>query len=137
LSILGETVCTAGHFVPPRTSIAYASQDPLIVSGTIRDNIVFGQVFVEQWYNVVLEACALEAEIDRMNAKDGTFLGEKGATLSGGQRQRIVSQDCECLYCDAEPSIQSLARAIYAKAPWTFLDDPFSSLDAETEKHGG
>ncbi|KAJ7267907.1 hypothetical protein C8J57DRAFT_1228520 [Mycena rebaudengoi] len=86
--------------------------------GYHRDNIVFGQVFVEQWYNVVLEACALEAEIDRMNAKDGTFLGEKGATLSGGQRQRI-----------------SLARAIYAKAPWTFLDDPFSSLDAETEKH--
>ncbi|KAJ7268006.1 P-loop containing nucleoside triphosphate hydrolase protein [Mycena rebaudengoi] len=118
LSVLGETVCTAGHFVPPRTSIAYASQDPLIVPGTIRDNVVFGQVFVEQWYNVVLEACALATEIDRMNAKDGTFLGEKGATLSGGQRQRI-----------------SLARAIYAKAPWTFLDDPFSSLDAETEKH--
>ncbi|KAJ7485129.1 P-loop containing nucleoside triphosphate hydrolase protein [Mycena galericulata] len=118
LSILGESVLTSGKLVTSGTRVAYAAQDPLIVSGTIRENIVFGHEFSEQWYNTVLEACALKADIERMSAKDGTFLGEKGAILSGGQRQRI-----------------SLARAIYARAPWTLLDDSFSSLDAETEKH--
>ncbi|KAJ7028056.1 P-loop containing nucleoside triphosphate hydrolase protein [Mycena alexandri] len=118
LSLLGESVCTTGTFVPPDTTIAYAAQDPLIVSGTIRDNILFGQEFSEGWYERVLRACALTGDIEGMDAKDGTFIGEKGATLSGGQRQRV-----------------SLARAIYAKAPWTLLDDTFSSLDAETETH--
>ena len=31
---------------------------------------------------------------------------------------------------------QALARAVYADAPWTLLDDPLSALDAETETHG-
>ncbi|KAJ7837824.1 P-loop containing nucleoside triphosphate hydrolase protein [Mycena olivaceomarginata] len=118
LSVLGESVLTTGTFVGPGKPIAYAAQDPLIISGTIRENIVFGHEFSEGWYNTVLAACALTADIESLSGKDGTFLGEKGATLSGGQRQRI-----------------SLARAIYAKAPWTLLDDSFSSLDAETEKH--
>ncbi|KAJ7150739.1 P-loop containing nucleoside triphosphate hydrolase protein [Mycena filopes] len=120
LSLLGESVCTTpgSSFTPPRTTIAYAAQDPLIIAGTIRDNILFGAEFVEGWYHTVLRACELEADIGRMEGGDGTFVGEKGATLSGGQRQRI-----------------SLARAVYAKAPWTLLDDTFSSLDAETETH--
>ncbi|KAJ7589613.1 P-loop containing nucleoside triphosphate hydrolase protein [Mycena floridula] len=118
LSILGETVRTAGTFTSSGTSIAYAAQDPLIISGTIRENILFGQEFSELWYQTVIEACALTSDINHMKSKDGTFIGEKGATLSGGQRQRI-----------------SLARALYSKAPWTLLDDTFSSLDAETETH--
>ncbi|KAF8205910.1 P-loop containing nucleoside triphosphate hydrolase protein [Mycena galopus ATCC 62051] len=118
LSVLGESVLTTGKFVRSRVPVAYAAQDPLIVSGTIRENVVFGHAFSEEWYNTVLEACALSADIEKMSGKDGAFLGEKGAILSGGQRQRI-----------------SLARAIYARASWTLLDDSFSSLDAETEEH--
>ncbi|KAK7050729.1 P-loop containing nucleoside triphosphate hydrolase protein [Favolaschia claudopus] len=120
LSLLGESVLTEGTFVPPSTTsrIAYAAQDPFLIAGTIRENIVFGQAFDEAWYRMVLGACALEGELEGMAKGDGTLVGEKGATLSGGQRQRV-----------------SLARAVYARAPWTLLDDTFSSLDAETEKH--
>ncbi|KAJ6540558.1 P-loop containing nucleoside triphosphate hydrolase protein [Mycena capillaripes] len=122
LSLLGESVCTTGpaSLVRPHGTIAYAAQDALIISGTIRENIVFGQegAFEEGWYRAVLGACALTADLEEMESGDGTFVGEKGATLSGGQRQRI-----------------SLARAVYARAPWTLLDDTFSSLDAETEAH--
>jgi ABC-type transport system involved in cytochrome bd biosynthesis fused ATPase/permease subunit len=84
-------VRTSGSLRASGTPVAYAAQDPLIVSGTIRENIVFGQEFCEQWYSVVLDACALTTDIISMNAGDATFLDEKGAILSGGQRQRVVS----------------------------------------------
>ena len=46
-----------------------------------------------------------------------TPIGEKGQRLSGGQRQRLA-----------------LARAIYRDAPILLLDEPTSSLDAQSEK---
>ncbi|KAJ7065430.1 P-loop containing nucleoside triphosphate hydrolase protein [Mycena amicta] len=118
LSVLGESVKTGGSIIQPTTHVAYAAQDPLIVPGTLRENILFGKEYTEDWYNTVIEACALRPDLARLPGADGVYLGEKGSSLSGGQRQRV-----------------SLARAIYARAPWTFLDDPFSSLDAETEQH--
>ncbi|KAJ7703885.1 P-loop containing nucleoside triphosphate hydrolase protein [Mycena rosella] len=118
LSLLGETTCTQGSMSVPDAPIAYAAQEPLIIAATVRDNILFGQEYSANWYNRVLDACALRSEIDRMEAQDGTFLNEKGTNLSGGQRQRIA-----------------LARAVYAKAAWTLLDDTFSALDAQTADH--
>ena len=43
--------------------IAYASQVPWIFSDTLRENIVFGDVYDHDWYNTVLHACALEQVI--------------------------------------------------------------------------
>ncbi|CAL1703415.1 unnamed protein product [Somion occarium] len=116
LSILGETVLRGGRYARPPIRFAYASQDALIVTGTIRDNILFGTEFDERRYLKVLEACALTSEVQKFRAGDQTMLGEKGSRLSGGQRQRVT-----------------LARAVYANAPWTLLDDPLSALDAHTE----
>ncbi|KZT65538.1 P-loop containing nucleoside triphosphate hydrolase protein [Daedalea quercina L-15889] len=118
LSILGETTCTAGRYKQPAARFAYASQDALIIPGTIRENILFGRSFKAERYTRVLDACALTSDIRNMPAGDGTWLGEKGRRLSGGQKQRIA-----------------LARAVYADAPWTLLDDPLSALDAESESH--
>ena len=81
----------SGQYTAPRTRIAYASQDALIVPGTVRENIIFGSEYEEQRYRDVLAACALLPDLARMKASDQTMLGEKGSTLSGGQRQRIVS----------------------------------------------
>ncbi|KAH9920611.1 P-loop containing nucleoside triphosphate hydrolase protein [Fomitopsis serialis] len=118
LSILGETTCTAGQYSKPSTRFAYASQDALIIPGTIRENILFGRAFQAERYSRVIDACALTADVRKMPAGDGTWLGERGRRLSGGQKQRIA-----------------LARAVYADAPWTLLDDPLSALDAESESH--
>ena len=41
-------------------SIAYASQEPWIFSSTLRENILFGQMYQKQWYDSVIEACALD-----------------------------------------------------------------------------
>ena len=39
--------------------MSYASQDPWIFSGTIKENIIFGQNYDEVWYNRVIECCSL------------------------------------------------------------------------------
>lgn len=64
------------------------------------------------------------------------MLGEKGRRLSGGQKQRIVSVGEVILAKVILSTSKALARAVYARAPWTLLDDPLSALDAETEAHG-
>ena len=40
--------------------IGYASQQAWIFSGTVKENIMFGQEFVQDWYLKVIEACALK-----------------------------------------------------------------------------
>ena len=40
-------------------SVSYASQDPWIFSGTMKDNILFGQDYDEAWYDRVVECCCL------------------------------------------------------------------------------
>jgi len=40
-------------------SVSYASQDPWIFSGTIKENVLFGQSYDEKWYKRVVECCCL------------------------------------------------------------------------------
>ena len=40
-------------------SISYASQEPWIFSGTIKENILFGESFNKIWFNKVIECCSL------------------------------------------------------------------------------
>ena len=81
----------SGQYNPPHGRIAYASQDALIIPGTVRENILFGREYDEKRYRDVLAACALLPDLERLRSGDQTRLGEKGITVSGGQKQRIVS----------------------------------------------
>ena len=40
--------------------VLYASQEAWVFSGTLRENILFGQPYKPDWYNTVMEACALD-----------------------------------------------------------------------------
>ena len=40
--------------------LSYANQEAWVFSGTLRDNILFGQPYEPHWYNFVVEACALD-----------------------------------------------------------------------------
>ncbi|XP_028400456.1 multidrug resistance-associated protein 4-like [Dendronephthya gigantea] len=93
-------------------SIAYVSDTPWAFPGTIRENILFGSAFNEQWYLETIRACQLERDFRTFPEQDLSRIGEHGATLSGGQRTRIA-----------------LARAVYSRADIYLLDDPLSSLD--------
>ena len=72
----------------------------------------------ENRYKRVVEACALEADLEILSAGDETEIGEKGINLSGGQKQRV-----------------SLARATYSDADIFLLDDPLSAVDSHVGKH--
>ncbi|EEB08623.1 ATP-binding cassette transporter abc1 [Schizosaccharomyces japonicus yFS275] len=119
LSFLGETFITSGIFKTPNPNvqIAYVPQIPWLLNDTIRNNVLFGNSFNKERYDMVLQSCALLPDLQSMPYQDMTSVGENGCNLSGGQRHRL-----------------SLARALYSSAPVLIIDDVFSALDAKTSK---
>ncbi|KAJ0759942.1 putative ABC-type xenobiotic transporter [Helianthus annuus] len=97
-----------------RGSVAYVPQIPWILSGTIRDNVIFGKDYDPIRYSAVLEACALDTDISLTVGGDMAYIGEKGVNLSGGQRARLA-----------------LARAVYHGSDVIMLDDVLSAVDAQ------
>ncbi|GFR41483.1 hypothetical protein Agub_g2174, partial [Astrephomene gubernaculifera] len=95
-----------------RGRVAYCSQVPWIVAGSVRENIVFGSPWDEQWYGAVVRACCLTDDLAGLPAGDATELGERGVNLSGGQKARVA-----------------LARACYSRPAVALLDDPLSAVD--------
>jgi ATP-binding cassette subfamily B protein len=101
-----------------RGHIALVPQEPVIFSGTVRENIRYGRTAAGEDEII---AAARAAHVDEFIARlaDGydTVVGERGLRLSGGQRQRLA-----------------IARAILKDAPLLLLDEATSSLDAESER---
>jgi ATP-binding cassette, subfamily B, bacterial len=100
-----------------RSQIAMVLQPPLVFPVSVRENIAYGKP--EANLDDVIAAAKLARihdSIERLPEKYETVVGEQGATLSEGERQRIT-----------------IARAILRDAPILILDEPTSSVDAETE----
>ncbi|XP_057851270.2 putative ABC transporter C family member 15 [Cryptomeria japonica] len=97
---------------------AYVPQSPWIQSGKVEDNILFGREKDKTMYEIVLQACALEKDLELLPNGDQTQIGERGINLSGGQKQRM-----------------QIARALYQDADIYLFDDPFSAVDAHTGTH--
>ncbi|KAF9048225.1 multidrug resistance-associated ABC transporter [Hymenopellis radicata] len=116
-AIIGDMNRKEGELVVNGT-IAYAPQNPWILSATVRENILFSHVYEETFYNLVIEACALGPDLALLAQGDLTEVGEKGITLSGGQRARIA-----------------LARAVYARADLVLLDDVLAAVDSHVARH--
>ncbi|KAJ2083727.1 hypothetical protein H4R24_000590 [Coemansia sp. RSA 988] len=116
-AILGDMVKFSGN-VTMRGNIAYVPQQPWILNATLRENILFGSSFDQEFYDRVIDACALRQDVHALLAGDMTEIGERGINLSGGQKMRV-----------------SLARAIYARADVYILDNPLAAVDAHVSKH--
>jgi len=56
--------------------VLYASQEPWVFSGTLRENILFGQPYQLDWYNTVVEACTLD-KVGGSKGGDGGEVGER------------------------------------------------------------
>lgn len=57
--------------------MAYVPQQAWIQNATVQDNVVFGREKIQNWYQCVLEACALLPDLDILPAGDATEIGEK------------------------------------------------------------
>ena len=62
--------------------MAYVPQQAWIQNSSLRHNIVFGQERREAWYQRVVEACALQPDLEILPAGDETEIGEKVSTDS-------------------------------------------------------
>ena len=100
-----------------RGHMAVVSQEPVLFSGTVRDNIRYGRLDASD-DDVVEAAKAANADQFVREFPEGydTIVGERGIKLSGGQRQRL-----------------SIARAILRDPRVLILDEATSALDSESE----
>ncbi|HEY7321092.1 MAG TPA: ABC transporter ATP-binding protein [Candidatus Binatia bacterium] len=100
-----------------RRQIAMVLQPPLVFPLTIRENLMYGRPDASE--EEVVKAARLariHETIVSLHEGYDTIVGEQGATLSEGEKQRLT-----------------IARAILINAPILILDEPTSSVDAETE----
>jgi ATP-binding cassette subfamily C (CFTR/MRP) protein 4 len=63
--------------------VSYASQQPWIFSGSIRENILFGETYKASHYWKVLESCSLMQDLAALKYGDDTLVGDRGVILSG------------------------------------------------------
>lgn len=101
-----------------RDNISYISQNTFLFSGTIRENLLFGNSDVsDDDISQVCKICELEEYINSLPLKFNTRIEENGKNLSGGQKQRLA-----------------IARALLKKPEILIMDEATSNLDYITEK---
>ena len=118
LSAIAGEISELSGTITHQGRLIYLPQTAWVFSGTIRENILFGQPYKEHEYTRIIEACALTEDIQRFPDSDQTVVGERGEVLSGGQQARV-----------------SLARAVYADGDLYLLDDPLSAVDFKVGQH--
>ena len=96
--------------------IAYLSQTPYIMSGTLRENLQFGLEVTDEALWKVLNEVQLANFVSTLPLGLDTMIGEGGYGLSGGQRQRLA-----------------LGRTLLRPAQILILDEVTAHLDVETE----
>ena len=101
-----------------RSSIGYVSQEPILFSTSVKDNIFYGHSKSDE--KSLIQAAKKAKAYDFITSLENgfdTIVGEQGSQLSGGQRQRVA-----------------IARALIRSPKLLILDEATSALDSESEK---
>ncbi len=99
-----------------KSLISYVPQKIYLNHATIKENIMFGNIYNSEKMNKCIQDAQLFNFINSLPDKLETLVGENGVNLSGGQIQRL-----------------GIARALYRDAKILIFDESTSSLDTETE----
>src|SRR2546425_721121 len=101
-----------------RAQIAIVSQEPFLFNGTVRENIVYGELDAsDEELKAAARAANCHEFISRLPDGYDTRVGERGVKLSVGGKQRV-----------------SIARALLKNAPILILDEATASVDTATER---
>src|SRR5699024_9928495 len=101
-----------------RKEIGTVQQDVFMFPGTLRENILYGNLdATEEEIQQAVSLAHLQKVIDQMSDGLDTIIGERGVKLSGGQRQRVA-----------------IALMFLKNPPILILDEATSALDTETEQ---
>lgn len=95
----------------------YAIQSNIILDDTIKSNIDIENNLENEQIQEIIEKADLQKDVENMEDKENTWVGEKGIKLSGGQKQRI-----------------SIARNLSKIREVNIFDDTLSALDGNTEQ---
>ncbi len=96
--------------------IGLVPQRPLIIAGTVADNLRVGRDVEPAALRAACEVAAVDGFVAGLPDRYDTVLGERGATVSGGQAQRLA-----------------LARGLIGRPDVLILDDVTAAVDADTE----
>jgi len=101
-----------------RAQISIVSQEAFLFNGTVRENILYGNLdATEEQMIAAARAANCHEFISRLPEEYNSRVGERGVKLSVGEKQRV-----------------SIARALLKDAPILILDEATASVDTATEK---
>ena len=98
-----------------RSRIGYATQRPILFSGTVRFNVGYGSDSSDDRIMEAVRIACMDRFVEEHEGLD-TEIQQRGANLSGGQKQRM-----------------SIARAVCKRPDVYIFDDTFSALDFKTD----
>lgn len=100
-----------------RQQIGFVQQEPFLFNGTVRENILYGDLQADlERLEAAARAARADEFIEALPEGFDTWIGERGVKLSVGQKQRV-----------------SIARALLKDPPIVIFDEATSNIDTETE----
>jgi len=114
-ALLGQLILESGTAYL-NGKVGFISQQPWIVKGSLRENIILGNEYDEFLYTSVLNLTFINYDVARMDPKDLVDISDENLNLSNNFKQRVC-----------------IARCLYSQPDIVILDDPFLTFDSPIE----
>jgi len=114
-ALLGQLILESGTAYM-NGKVGYISQQPWIIKGSLRDNIILGKKYDEILYSHILTLTFINYDVARMDPQDLNDISDESLNLSNNFKQRVC-----------------IARCLYSQPDIVILDDPFLTFENPIE----